>query len=157
MNNVMLHTRKCHTTKMLGMGNQAQGYLYSDSNYIYLKQAVLFQHVRNEGAGYLWEWGCSAWEGKKESSQIMVLLVICCYITNHHKLKWLIKKTRIKYLHFCESGVWQGLVAFSASGCHQAAIKLSAELNSHLQDQLGKSLLSSPLKLADFSSLQLQD
>ena len=51
-----------------------------------------------------------------------------------------------------------GLVRFSASGSHQAAVKVLTGLCSHLKAHLGKNLLPGSIRLlAESTSLQLYD
>lgn len=60
----------------------------------------------------------------------MVLLMTCQYITNNHKLSGLKEPINISVSVTQEFG--QDLVWFSVSECHEAAVKVSAGMSSHL-------------------------
>lgn len=111
-------------------------FILYDSSYVNLKQEVLFQHIRKKRYWLRLRLWLQFMGGEKiEFSQIMVLLVICCYITNHHKLS-ILKKHMLKITVSVNPRL--GGVQFVASESHQAEIKVSARQISHFQNQLGK-------------------
>lgn len=82
-------------------------------------------------------------------THLIIVFIFQCCITNYYKLKCLKQHTFIlSHIHLlCASEVWAQLSWVLCLGSHKAVIKVSTKLHSHVEDRLGKNLLSSSPRL----------